>query len=104
MAYVGEEMHPKSVGLAMGLYISGSSLGGMGGRLLTGVLVDFVSWRAALATLGCLCLVAGVIFWRSLPRRRGFGRSRCTPATWSPGLSSCSATRACPGCSRKASC
>ena len=36
MAYVGEEMHPKSVGLAMGLYISGSSLGGMGGRLVTG--------------------------------------------------------------------
>ena len=72
MAYVGEEMHPKSVGLAMGLYISGSSLGGMGGRLLTGVLVDFVSWRAALATLGCLCLVAGVIFWRSLPQSARF--------------------------------
>ena len=67
MAYVGEEMHPRSVGLAMGLYISGSSLGGMGGRLLTGVLVDFVSWRIALAVLGCLCLVAGILFWRSLP-------------------------------------
>ena len=29
MAYVGEEMHPRSIGLAMGLYISGSGLGGM---------------------------------------------------------------------------
>lgn len=67
MAYVGEEMHPKSIGLAMGLYISGSSLGGMGGRLITGILVDFVSWRAALATLGGLCLMAAIVFWRSLP-------------------------------------
>lgn len=72
MAYVGEEMHPKSVGLAMGLYISGSSLGGMGGRLVTGVLVDFVSWRTALATLGCLCLVAGILFWRNLPHSARF--------------------------------
>ncbi|MFZ1429446.1 MAG: MFS transporter [Geminicoccaceae bacterium] len=67
MAYVGEEMHPKSIGLAMGLYISGSSLGGMGGRLITGILVDFVSWRVALATLGGLCLMAAIVFWRSLP-------------------------------------
>ena len=51
----------------MGLYISGSSLGGMGGRLLTGVLVDFVSWRTRSRRLGCLCLVAGLLFWRSLP-------------------------------------
>lgn len=72
MAYVGEEMHPRSVGLAMGLYISGSSLGGMGGRLITGILVDFVSWRAALAVLGGVCLVAAIVFWRSLPRSAHF--------------------------------
>ena len=29
MAYVGEEMHPRSIGLAMGLYIGGSALGGL---------------------------------------------------------------------------
>ena len=46
----------------MGLYISGSALGGMGGRLLTGVLADLVSWRVALG--GCsaaLGLVAAVL-------------------------------------------
>ena len=31
MAYVAEEVHPGSVGAAMGLYIAGSALGGMGG-------------------------------------------------------------------------
>jgi YNFM family putative membrane transporter len=72
MAYVGEEMHPKSIGLAMGLYIAGSAIGGMGGRLVSGVLADFVSWRVALAVLGGLCFAAGLLFWRSLPPSRHF--------------------------------
>jgi MFS transporter, YNFM family, putative membrane transport protein len=41
MAYLSEEMHPDSIGLAMGLYIGGSAVGGMGGRLLVGVVADF---------------------------------------------------------------
>src|SRR5437879_11646557 len=32
MAYLSEEIHPASVGLAMGIYIGGGALGGMAGR------------------------------------------------------------------------
>lgn len=67
MAYLSEEMHIGSIGLAMGLYISGSALGGMSGRLIAGVLTDISSWRLAVATIGGLGLIAAVIFWRSLP-------------------------------------
>ena len=67
MAYVGEEMHPRSIGLAMGLYIGGSGLGGMLGRFLTGALTELYSWRLALGTIGALGIVAGLIVWRSLP-------------------------------------
>ncbi len=35
----------------MGLYISGNSIGGMSGRLLTGVFTDFFGWRVALAAI-----------------------------------------------------
>src|SRR5690348_1261688 len=35
MAWLSEEVHPQSLGLAMGLYISGNAVGGMGGRVLT---------------------------------------------------------------------
>ena len=34
MAYLADEIAPESLGLAMGLYIAGSTLGGMAGRLL----------------------------------------------------------------------
>ena len=40
MAYLSEEMHPSSIGLAMGLAISGNGLGGMIGRLLTALIAD----------------------------------------------------------------
>ena len=72
MAYVGEEIHPGSVGLAMGLYIGGNGLGGMLGRLLTGLLTDLVSWRFAIGTIGVLGIIASVIVLRSLPPSRHF--------------------------------
>lgn len=72
MAYLSEEMHAKALGLAMGLYISGNAIGGMMGRLVTGAVSDFVSWRAAIATIGVLALLAAVAFWRSLPPSTNF--------------------------------
>lgn len=75
MAYVGEEMHPRTLGLAMGLYVGGSGLGGMSGRLLVGVITDFWGWRAALSTMGVLGLLCAAVFWLCLPASRNFVRS-----------------------------
>ena len=72
MAYLSEEMHPKAIGLAMGLYISGNALGGMSGRLVTGALTDLSSWRIAIAAIGVLALLAAVAFWHSLPPSSNF--------------------------------
>ena len=56
----------------MGLYIGGNAIGGMRGRLIVGVLVDFVSWRTALEILGALGLTAAFLFWRLAPPSRYF--------------------------------
>ncbi len=72
MAYLAEEVHPGSIGLAMGLAIGGNGLGGMIGRLLTALLTDLFSWRVAVAAIGVLGLVAATIFWRTLPPSRHF--------------------------------
>ncbi|MES2164452.1 MAG: MFS transporter [Pseudomonadota bacterium] len=72
MAYLGEEMEPSSLGLSMGLYISGSAFGGMSGRVIASVLSDHFSWRMALAAVGVAGLLAAWEFWRSLPASRNF--------------------------------
>jgi len=70
MTYLGEEMHADSIGLGMGLYISGTAIGGMGGRLVTGVLAEFFGWRIGVAAMAAIGLIAGLVFWRSLPPSR----------------------------------
>jgi YNFM family putative membrane transporter len=72
MTYLSEEMHVESIGLGMGLYISGSAVGGMGGRLVSGVLAEWFGWRIGIAAVGVIGLVAALVFWRALPASRHF--------------------------------
>ena len=72
MAYLSEEIGRQSVGLAMGLYIAGSGLGGMAGRVVTGLITDIASWRVAIGSLGALGIIAAIIFWRTLPPSKHF--------------------------------
>jgi YNFM family putative membrane transporter len=67
MAYLAEEMHPEGLGLAMGLYIGGTAFGGMAGRFITGLVVDFFSWRVAMGTIGVLGLLSAGLFALMLP-------------------------------------
>ncbi|NWB90852.1 MFS transporter [Pseudomonas agarici] len=76
MTYLSEEIHPQHIGLAMGLYIGGNAIGGMSGRLIAGVLIDFVSWHTALLLIGGLALIAATLFWKILPPSRNFRPSR----------------------------
>ena len=72
MAYLGEEIDPKSLGMAMGLYISGNSVGGMAGRIISGILTDHFGWRFALEGIGVISLIASIIFWFILPKSTHF--------------------------------
>ena len=75
MAYVAEEFHPSGLGTAMGLYISGTGLGGMIGRVLGGLVASASSWRFALAAVGAVCLAGTTwVAWR-LPQSRKFSPS-----------------------------
>jgi len=72
MTYLSEEIHPSVIAFSMGLYISGNSIGGMSGRLLSGVITDFSSWRVAIAIIGCFSLASAMMFWKILPSSRHF--------------------------------
>lgn len=72
MTYIGEEIAEKDVGFAMGLYISGTAIGGMSGRLIAGVLVDFISWQSATLIIAGLNLLIAIGFYYLLPNSKHF--------------------------------
>jgi len=80
MAYLGDEMDAQAIGLAMGLYIAGSTLGGMAGRLVVAALSDHFGWRIAIAAVGAVGFVGAALIAAALPpshkispRRPDFG-------------------------------
>ena len=72
MTYIGEEIAEKDVGFAMGLYISGTAIGGMSGRLIAGVLIDFISWQGATLVIGLVNLCIAIGFYYLLPDSKHF--------------------------------
>lgn len=72
IAYLAEEVEPASLGSAMGIYIGATALGGMSGRLVTSLLVEYVNWHWAGLLVGTVGLVAALAFTRVLPASRHF--------------------------------
>lgn len=72
MAYLGEEVDPPSLGVAMGLYISGNSVGGLSGRVIIGTFTDLYSWKVGMIVLGILSIIISVMFVMMLPKSKHF--------------------------------
>ena len=77
MAYIAEELHPRDLGAAMGLYVAGNAFGGLTGRILTGLLLDLTgSWRVAMGCMGCFGFLSACLFVVALPPSRRFVSER----------------------------
>ncbi|MCD2512802.1 MFS transporter [Comamonas endophytica] len=74
MAYLSEEIEPAGLGFAMGLYVGGSALGGMLGRVAMGAMTEYIDWHWALAALSLVNLLAAIGFYLLLPPSRNFQR------------------------------
>ncbi|MGW0118084.1 MFS transporter [Streptomyces sp. NPDC003327] len=79
MAYLAEEVRPRALIGAIGLFVAGNSIGGMSGRIVTGWAAQLWGWRAGLAAVGLTSLVCVVAFRALLPKARHF-----TPGTLHP--------------------
>ena len=72
VAYLREELHPAVSGRAIGLYVSGTAIGGLTGRLLSGFLTELGGWRAALGGAAVLAVGCAVAVRALLPPSRRF--------------------------------
>lgn len=72
MAYLAEEIDPRHLGKAMGLYVGGTAFGAMMGRVGMGLITEFASWRVAMGVLGVFCLLSAAGFLLLLPPSRNF--------------------------------
>jgi YNFM family putative membrane transporter len=79
MAYLREEVHQDSHARASGLYIAGTAVGGMAGRLIAGGLSDLGGWRFATAGIAVVGVLCAAVVWLLLPASRNFQPSAARP-------------------------
>ncbi|SKA01961.1 MFS transporter, YNFM family, putative membrane transport protein [Oceanospirillum multiglobuliferum] len=72
MTYVSEEFSNDCRTLAMGLYVSGTAVGGMTGRIITGSLTEYYGWETALQVLAFVSLICTLLFAFMLPQSKHF--------------------------------
>ncbi|MCZ9301289.1 MFS transporter [Corynebacterium marquesiae] len=72
MAWLSEELDDKALPRAMGLYIAGTSVGGLTGRLIPTGLVEISTWRWALFGSTLVSLAFAITSWLLLPTQRNF--------------------------------
>lgn len=72
MTWLSEEIHPKDIGHAMGIYIAGNTVGGLTGRMIPAGLLEVTHWQNALLGSSIAALIFGVIMVVLLPKQRKF--------------------------------
>ncbi|MEU6842852.1 MFS transporter [Streptomyces sp. NPDC046716] len=79
MAYLAEEVRPKALVTAIGLFVAGNSIGGMSGRIIGGWLAEAWGWRVAVGTIGVIAVACAVAFRALLPAPRHFAAGSLHP-------------------------
>lgn len=72
MAYLADEMSPQALSTAVGIYISGNTIGGMAGRVIAGYAAEWGGYQMAFVAMGCLSLLCLLLFVVLLPEAKQF--------------------------------
>lgn len=75
IAYIGEEVERRSVGIAVAVYIACNAIGGMGGRVLVGMVADRTTWQTSLYVLTGVSVVLLALLVILLPASNHFKAS-----------------------------
>ncbi|ANF52795.1 MFS transporter [Chryseobacterium glaciei] len=72
LAYLTEEVELSVVALAISMYLSGNTIGGMSGRILATIIAGELGWRNAVLIIGIESLLLGLLFWKFFPSSKFF--------------------------------
>ncbi|BFM51205.1 MFS transporter [Marinomonas sp. THO17] len=72
VAYLGDEYSSEALMVAVGLYISGNTLGGIGGRLIGGFAGEWLGYTATFAVMAAISFICLLIFYVLLPASQHF--------------------------------
>lgn len=72
VTYLSEEIHMAHAAVAAGTYVSGTSLGGLLGRLVAAPIADEFNWRIGTFTVAIIAAIATSVFFFITPPPRGF--------------------------------
>ncbi|WP_321334228.1 MFS transporter [uncultured Bacteroides sp.] len=72
LAYLSEEVSVAVIGLAISLYLSGNTIGGMSGRVVAILVSGWQGWRAAAVVIGIISLLLSLIFMKKFPESKHF--------------------------------
>ena len=78
LAYLSEEVDTSKIGLAISLYLSGNTLGGMLGRVVATLVAGYGGWQLAALFIGIGSLIVGGFFCKMIPAGKNFS---ATPFT-----------------------
>lgn len=72
ITYLLEEVHAGNAPMAAAIYVSGTTVGGLIGRVLAVPVADRWGWRVAVLAVTLMAALAVFVFLRSVPPARGF--------------------------------
>ncbi|OIK27098.1 MFS transporter [Streptomyces malaysiense] len=78
-AYLAEEVRPRALVTAIGLFVAGNSVGGMSGRVITGWVAQMWGWRVSVGVIGVIAVGCAVAFRLLLPAPRHFRAGSLRP-------------------------
>lgn len=67
VAYIGDCFPPARLGALVGGWISATVAGGLTGRVISGLITDLLSWRAAFVFFAIVTLLCALAMWLLLP-------------------------------------
>lgn len=70
VAYISEEIVAEHSPRAAGVYVAGTAIGGLLGRVVAGPVADATHWRVGMLVVAGLCAAAAVAFVLLVPARR----------------------------------